>query len=252
MVIPYVIKGLEKISSAYSMEISAEKTKVMTNNINDITAEIKVNNQKLESVRSFKYLGAIVSEAGSKPEVLSRIAQTTAAVTKLKPIWKNKNITISSKIRLMRSLVLSIFLYACESWTLTADLEKRINAVEMRCYRRILNISYQDRIRNEDVKERIKNAIGPYVDLLTIVRKRKLNWYGHVTRSSGLAKTILQGTVQGGRKRGRQKKKWEDNIREWTGLELKDTLRKAESREEWRRLVVKSSEAPQRTSRLRD
>ena len=247
-----LIDCLEKTSSAYGMEINAEKTKVMTNNTNDITAEIKVNNQKLESVHSFKYLGAIVSDAGSKPEVLSRIAQTTAAVTKLKPIWKNKNITISSKIRLMRSLVLSIFLYACESWTLTADLEKRINAVEMRCYRRILNISYQDRIRNEDVKERIKNAIGPYIDLLTLVRKRKLNWYGHVTRSSGLTKTILQGTVQGGRKRGRQKKKWEDNIREWTGLELKDTLRKAERREEWRRLVVKSSEAPQRTSRLRD
>ena len=59
-----------------------------------------------------------------------------------------------------------------------------------------------------------------------------------MTRSSGLAKTILQGTVRGGRKRGRQKR-WEDNIKEWTGLELSDTLRKAESREEWRELVAR-------------
>ena len=76
-----------------------------------------------------------------------------------------------------------------------------------------------------------KRAIGPYDDLLTTVRHRKLKWYGHVTRSSGLSKTILQGTVPGGRKRGRQKKRWEDNIKEWIGLQLNDTLRKAESRE---------------------
>ena len=84
------------------------------------------------------------------------------------------------------------------------------------------------------------NAIGPYEDLQTSVKRRKLKWYGHVTRSSGLAKTILQGTVQGGRRRGRQRKRWEDNIKEWTGLVGNIILRKAENREEWRKLVVKS------------
>ena len=66
----------------------------------------------------------------------------------------------------------------------------------------------------------IRQAIGPYEDLLTTVKKRKLRWYGHKTRSTGLAKMILQGTVQGGRRRGRQKKRWEDNVTEWTGLQL--------------------------------
>ena len=56
------------------------------------------------------------------------------------------------------------------------------------------------------------HAIGPYDDLISTVRKRKLGWYGHITRSTGLAKMILQGTVQGGRRKGRQKKRWEDNI----------------------------------------
>ena len=133
----------------------------------------------------------------------------------------------------MRSLVpLSIFLYACESWTLTADLERRIQATEMRCYRRLLGISYKDHITNEKVRERISQAIGPWEDLLTIVRKRKLKWYGHITRSTGLAKTVLQGTVQGGRRRGRQKNRWEDNIREWTDVQLSETLRLSENREE--------------------
>ncbi|GFN89811.1 UDP-glucuronosyltransferase 2a1-like [Plakobranchus ocellatus] len=71
-----------------------------------------------------------------------------------------------------------------------------------------------------------------------------LKWYGHTTRSSCLAKTIMQGTVNGGRRRGRQKKRWDDNIREWTGFELINTLRKAEDREEWRAVVRRSSAAP--------
>ena len=77
-------------------------------------------------------------DEGSKPEVLSRIAHTTAAVTKLKVIWNDKNFAISSKIRLMRSLAMSIFLYACETWTITADIERRIQALEMRCFRKLL------------------------------------------------------------------------------------------------------------------
>ena len=75
-------------------------------------------------------------------------------------------------------------------------------------------------VTNEEVRAKIVQAIGPHEDLLTIVKRRKLQWYGRVSRSSGLVKTILQGTVKGGRRRGRQKKMWEDNTREWTGLEF--------------------------------
>uniref|UniRef100_UPI003AF719B2 hypothetical protein n=1 Tax=Thiolapillus sp. TaxID=2017437 RepID=UPI003AF719B2 len=167
---------------------------------------------------------------------LSRIAQATAALTRLKPVWIDKSISLSSKMRLMRSLVTSIFLYACESWTLTAELPRRIQAMEMRCYRKILHISYKERVTNEEVRAKIQQAIGPHEDLLTIVKRCKLQWYGHVSRSSGLAKTILQGTVKGGRRQGRQKKRWEDNIREWPGLEFGKSQRAVENREKWRKL----------------
>ena len=98
------------------MEISAEKTKLVTNNTSGINTVIKVNGQKLETVTSFKYLGSGVTDEGSKPEILSRIVQTTAALTRLKTVWNNRSISLSSKIQLMRSLVTAIFLYACESW----------------------------------------------------------------------------------------------------------------------------------------
>ena len=239
-----LVERLDKTSTAYGMQISAEKTKLMTNNINGISSTIKVSGEKLETVQSFKYLGAIVTDEGSRPEILSRIAQATGALANLKVIWKDKNIALSTKIRLLRSLIMSIFLYVCETWTLTAETERKIQTMEMRSFRRLLGISYREHITNEEVRSRIRQAIGPYKELLSIVKQRKLQWYGHITRSSGLAKTFLQGTVQGGRRRGRQRKRWEDNMCEWTGLGLSDTVRKAEEREEWRRLVVTSCGAP--------
>ena len=84
--------------------------------------------------------------------------------------------------------------------------------MEMRCYRRILRTSYKDHVTNEEVRAKIQQAIGPQENLLTIVKRRKLQWYDHVSRSSGLAKTILQGAVKEGRRQGRQRKRWEDNI----------------------------------------
>ena len=134
------------------------------------------------------------------------------------------------EMRLMRSFVTSIFLYACESWALTAELQRRIQAMEMRCYCQILHISYKDHVTNEEVRAKILQAIEPHEDLLTIEKRRKLQWYGHVCHSSGLAKTILQGTVKGGRRQGRQKKKWEDNIREWTGMEFAKSQRSKKNR----------------------
>ena len=79
-----------------------------------------------------------------------------------------------------------------------------------------------------------------------------MRWYGHITRSTGLAKMTVQGTVQGGRRKGIQKKRWEDNISEWTELGLGEALRKAKDRKEWRKVVARSSLMPQRSFRLRD
>ena len=127
---------------------------------------------KMSTVRSFKYLGAVVSDDGSKPEIFSRIAQAIAALTKLKPIWRDNNISLGSKVKLMRSLVISIFLYACESWNLTAELEKRTQAFEIRCYQRLMNVSYKDHDTNEEVRRKIQVATGEHDELLTLVKKR--------------------------------------------------------------------------------
>ena len=188
--------------------------------------------------------------APSLAEILSRTAQATAAFTKLKPIWRDNNISHGSQVKLIRSLVISIFLYACESWILTAELEKRTKAFERRCYRRLLNISYKDHVTNEEVRKKIQAAIGEYGEILTLVKKQKLRWFGHVSRSSGSAKTILQGTVKGKRKRGRQKKRWKDNIKKWTGMDFASSTRVAENRSRWKGIVVNSSVLPGRPPKV--
>ena len=98
------------------MEISAENTRLMTNSAHGTQREMKIKGQKLGTVTSFKDLGAFVSYDGSKPEILSRIEPATAVLTKLKPIWGDNNISLGSKVKLMRSFLIFIYLYACESF----------------------------------------------------------------------------------------------------------------------------------------
>ena len=86
------------------MEISAESSKLVTNNTSDINTEVKLNGQKLETVTSFKCLGSLITDEGSRPEILSGIAQMTAALVRLELAWNGRSTCLSSKIRLIRSL----------------------------------------------------------------------------------------------------------------------------------------------------
>ena len=111
---------------------------------------------------------------------------------------------------------------------------------------------YKDLVTNKEVCAKIQQVNWPHEDLLIIIKSHKLQCYGHVSCSSGLAKIILQGTVKGGRRQGRERKRWEDSIREWTGLEFAKSQSSVENREKWRKLVVKSSVVPQWPWWLRD
>ena len=104
--------------------------------------------------------------------------------------------------------------------------------------------------RKKKKRQTEEAAIGEYDELLTLVKKRKLRWLDHVSRSSGLAKTILQGIVKGKRKRGRQKKRWVDNIKEWTGMDFASSTRAAENRSRWKGIVANSSVVPRRPSKV--
>ena len=212
-----------------------------------------MNGEPLEEVSTFKYLGATLSKDGTcAAEIRIRIATATAAMVRLGRIWKSK-ISFHTKYRLYRSLVLSILLYGCEAWTLMAETEKRIQAFEMKCLRRLLHISYKEHKTNEYVRKTVCSLVGPQEPLLATVKRRKMIWFGHVTRHDSLCKTIMQGTVEGGRRRGRQRKSWSDNVKEWTDLTMPELLTQTTDRPAWRRMSASSAlKSPLRQKMSRD
>ena len=193
---------LASASERYGMEVSSEKSKVMVNSIDtNASADIVMNGQKLEEVDSFRYLGALITKDGScRKDILARIAQAMAAMSKLDEIWKCNRLSFKTKLRLYRTLVIPILLYGCESWTLNADTAKRLEAFEMEGYRRLLHISWTEHKTNEFVCRKVVDLAGDQESLLSIVKRRKLTWFGHVTRHNSLTKTIMQGFVEGTRR----------------------------------------------------
>ena len=211
-----------------------------------------MNREILEEVDHFKYLGAIINKEGnSTQEIKTRLAIALAAMTRLTKIWNSNKITTKTKIKLYKSLITSIALYGCESWTLTADTERRIQTFETKCFRRILGISYKERKTNDFVKEEIHKHAGNQEPLLSTVKSRKMKWFGHTVRHTSLAKTILQGTVTGSRKRGRPKKAWIDNIKDWTNSDVPSLLHQAENRKRWRTTCSAPSGTPTICNQIR-
>ena len=229
---------IDNTARAYGMEINSTKTQIMANSEGSFTSEIKINNEPLKVVDSFKYLGAIIDDKCSKADILARTGQTIAALSRLNVMWYDKTLKLKLKIRLLQSLVNSIFLYACETWTITKELQRKITTLEIRCLRRLLN---RDRITNIEIRNRVTKEIGPHSELLAMVITKKLRWFGNAIRSNSMSKTILQGSIEGIRRRGRPKMQWQDNIVKWTGLDINKAMRAAENREGWKTIVTKST-----------
>ena len=127
-----LLKHLEDTSQSYGMLINASKMKVMSNTTDGFIDKITINSETLEEVESFKHLGSIFSDKGSRPELLARIMMMSQTMARLKVVRYDRNISIAIKLKLLQTLVLPIFLYACETWTLTLDIQRRISTLEMK------------------------------------------------------------------------------------------------------------------------
>ena len=198
--------------------------------------DVSIDGENLETVTQFKYLGAtIIENARSVQEIKIRIAVATSSLLKLKTIWRDKNISMKTRMSLLRALATSVFLYGCETWTLNAEkMEKRINSFEMNCMRRLLQVHYTSHTSNKQIRELMIGCIGEHEHLLTIVKRRQLTWFGHVIRWKGsLANTLLQGSTDFCRKKGRPVRTCLDNIKDRTGLNFNQLIKTVENRELW-------------------
>ena len=157
-------------AGAYGMEISTVKSKVMVNSTNNAGVNIIMDCKKLEEVSSFKYLGATLTKDGTcKTEIHIQIAAATAAMARLKRVWKS-NISFQTKFKLYKSLVISILLYGCETWTLLTKTERSIQAFENKCLRKLLHISYWEHKTNEYVWNEAESLMEQQEPLLSTVK----------------------------------------------------------------------------------
>ena len=125
-----------------------------------------MNDQKLEEVHSFKYLGSVITRNGcSDKDIRARINQATAALIQLDTIWKSNTLSFKVKVAIIKTLIVSIFLYSSDSWTLKADTCKRIQVFEMETFRKLLRIPYTDHKTNEFVRKRVEELTGPGITL---------------------------------------------------------------------------------------
>ena len=170
-----------------------------------------------------------------------RLAQATSAMVRLTTIWNSKDIRFKLKYNLYRSIVLSILTYECEYWTSSAISTLKIQGFENKSHRKLLGITYKEIKTNEYIKDVMISLICIYEPIIQSIRRRKLKWYGHKIRHDNLSKTILQGMVEGSRKCDRPKRKWIDDIKEWSKLIQSDLMVKPHDRNEWRRHCITAS-----------
>ena len=172
-----------------------------------------MNGETLETIDKFKYMGAtLTKDEQSEKEIKIRLATANSTLVNLSTIWKSRSISIRTKIHLYKSMIHSIILYGCETWTLNKTLEKRINAFESKSYKRILGISYRERKTNDNVFKIIIEAIGYVKPLLSTIKRRKLYHFSHTIRHESIHKLIMQGFIELNRRQGRPRTNWISNI----------------------------------------
>ena len=156
-----------------------------------------------------------------------------SALISLDKFWKHRSINKSTKLKLLKTLVWPIALYGCETWTLRKCDTARLNAFEMCCYRRMLSISWRQHRTNDSVLL----EMGTTRQFLADAKKRKLQYFGHVVRAQNLSTHLLEGRLHGQRPRGRPRRRWVDDVKEWTGRSCAACTAAARDRTAWRRMV---------------
>ena len=153
----------------------------------------------------------------------------------LKHIWNSRKLSIDNKLRVLTTCVFSVLLYASETWTLKETDKKKLLAFEMKCYRRILRISWRDMIRNEDIRTKISRQ----KTIVDTIKKRKLGLFGHICRMEDkrLIKHILFSRMEGKSRRGRPCREWLDDTIEWGGRNGQDFFHLAQDRRAWKNLI---------------
>ena len=225
--------ALQASTEKCKLRINISKTKTMVFGARNIEQQIEINNQPVENTEQFEYLGSTITwDNNCSVEIKNRIAKATGALASLKHIWKPSKITVSTKLRILSVCVFSVLLYAAETWTLKERDKKKLLAFEMRCYRRLLKIKWQDKITNEQIRK----TLNIQTTVIDLVRRQKLTLFGHICRmdKNRIVKHVVTSDMGGKNKQGRPPRAWMDDITDWCKCSAQEAFHRAQNRKQWK------------------
>ena len=220
------------------LKINIGKTEVMgvTKRKEQLRVNVNVGGEAVKQVRTFRYLGSLMDEDGRcDAEIRSRIGMGKANFGQMRRILTSMSLSIGIRLRILKCYIWSVMLYGCETWTVSKEMKKRLEAAEMWFIRRMMRVPWVERRTNEEVLRRA----GVTRELMTVVKRRQLGYLGHVLRGDGMERDSLLGMIEGKRAPGRQRKKYMDGIKELLGREkIEEVVELAGNREVWRSIVA--------------
>lgn len=225
----------------FGLTISIKKTNVMGQDI-PAPPSITIDNEMLEVTDKFVYLGSVITSGLSlDSEIDKRLAKAASVMAGLsKRVWSNNQLTLNTKLKVYQACVLSTLLYGSEAWTTYARQEDRLESFHLRCLRRILGITWQDKITNTAVLEQASS-----LSIHLLLCQRRLRWLGHVHRmqEGRIPKDILYGELATGhRPVGRPQLRFKDVCKrdlKLTGIDIDRWEQLADDRSGWRQAVHK-------------